>query len=126
MRKAPTNATIPMLTGRMVASTNIATSARIESNSGDTTHLLGASPVHGTAGCPIRELTDSSHLQGAQRVPSQPTPSDGLRRRRRWRSTEAPPMGRTRLGSQQKVAEWRPCQPVGPHVDLERPTVGEP
>src|SRR5688500_5943350 len=43
-RNAPTNATIPMLTGRIVAITNIATSARIESNSGDTTHLLGADP----------------------------------------------------------------------------------
>jgi hypothetical protein len=37
-------------------------------------------------------------------------------------------MGRTRPGTQQKVAEWRPCKPVGPQyrVDLERPTVGEP
>ena len=53
MRNAPTNATIPMLTGRMVAITNIATSARIENNSGDTTHLLGADPGNVTRRCPI-------------------------------------------------------------------------
>ena len=34
-----------MLIGTIVAITNISASARIESNSGDTTHLLGASPV---------------------------------------------------------------------------------
>src|SRR5688500_4548640 len=75
MRNAPTNATIPMLTGRTVAITNIATSARIESSSGDTTHLLGAGPGDIVAGCPISKLIDNIHRESAQRVPSRPDPS---------------------------------------------------
>jgi hypothetical protein len=47
----------------MVAITNIATSARIESNSGDKTHLLGAGPADVSARCPISKLT----LQASER-----------------------------------------------------------